>query len=262
MACHTVVQGVWKKCTWLRKRCLNSLVFFPKMCWGFFFWFVCWVFFCHLLDIIASVSMLVSYVLKTHQAKLFKRNFVQAIFSRYRNLKAEPVSMTAFLLPSLLSFSALWHGSRRQLEWAASGWGCSTKQGREGGGKVHGSLTAGCRINAALPTAFAPFPSAFPSNCRAGKCGSVLHHKERFDRKVFCVPFWNLPRVRLWSLAQWHAEHSPGSEKQSRVLFSLTLPALLTEDLALPFMLKILLHSFSKSMTFCALYKPSLFNTT
>lgn len=51
-------------------------------------------------------------------------------------------------------------------------------------------------------------------------------------------------------------------QQRSRVLFSLTLPALLTEDLALPFMLKILLHSFSKSMTFSALYKPSLFNTT
>lgn len=93
------------------KMVLNSLVFFPKMCCGGFF--VCWVFSCHLLEIIASVSMLVSYVLNTHQAKLFKHNFVRAIFSQHINLKAEPISITAFPFPFFLFFSALWHGSRR-----------------------------------------------------------------------------------------------------------------------------------------------------
>lgn len=43
--------------------------------------------------------MLVSCVLKTHQAKLLKRNFMQAIISQYINLKADPISTTAFLLP-------------------------------------------------------------------------------------------------------------------------------------------------------------------
>lgn len=54
-------------------------------------------------------------------------------------------------------------------------------------------------------------------------------------------------------------------QQRSRVHFFLTLPALLTEDLALAFMLKIilhLLHPSSKSMTFCALYKRILFNPT
>lgn len=54
-------------------------------------------------------------------------------------------------------------------------------------------------------------------------------------------------------------------QQRSRVHFSLTLPALLTEDLARALMLKIilrLLHPFSKSMTFCALYTRILFNPT
>ena len=80
-----------------------------------------------------------------------------------------------------------------------------------------------------------------------------------------CVPFWNLPRVRLWSLAHWNSLQDLGLKQQrSRAHFSLTLPALQREDFAIALMLKVilyLLYHFSKS-TFCALYKPIHLNPT